>query len=88
MALPGITDMTPWVKAVLLAIVGLSVLNGICAVIVSGLDKPVWNRHRLVTGMVLSVVSTAVFLLTRQPYAGILCFTVLVIKGLLLVKAK
>ncbi len=87
-ALPGITGMTPWVKAVLLAIVGLSVLNGICAVIVSGLDKPVWNRHRLVTGMVLSVVSTAVFLLTRQPYAGILCFTVLVIKGLLLVKAK
>ena len=87
-ALPGITGMTPWVKAVLLAIVGLSVLNGICAVIVSGLDKPVWNRHRLVTGMVLSVVSTAVFLLTRQSYAGILCFTVLVIKGLLLVKAK
>ncbi len=50
--------------------------------------KPVWNRHRLVTGMVLSVACAAVFILTRQPYAGIVCLAILVVKGLLIGKGK
>lgn len=49
---------------------------------------PVWNRHRLVTGMVLSIACAAVFILTRQPYAGIICLAILVVKGLLIGKGK
>ena len=57
-------------------------------VILSGLDKPAWSRRLLVGGMAMSILDTAVFMLTRQPYAGILCFSVLVVKGLLAAKAK
>ena len=46
------------------------------------------NRHRLVTGMVLSISCAAVFILTRQPYAGIVCLAILVVKGLLIGKGK
>jgi hypothetical protein len=38
--------------------------------------------------MALSVISVAVFIGTRQPYAGILCFAVLIIKTWLIVKGK
>ena len=84
----GITGLSPWIKTVFAVVISLTVLNGICGVVISHLDKPVWNRHRLVTGMVLSVTGAAIFILTRQPYAGILCLIMLVVKGLLIGKRK
>ncbi|MBO4374452.1 MAG: hypothetical protein J5829_05040, partial [Lachnospiraceae bacterium] len=51
-------------------------------------EKTVWNRHRLVMGMVLSTIGAAIFILTRQPYAGIICLAILVVKGLLIGKEK
>ena len=82
----AITGLSPWIKAVFAAVIAVTVLNGLCGVIISGFDKPVRDRHRLVTGMALSVTGTAVFILTRQPYAGILCLAFLVVKGVLILK--
>ena len=87
-SLYAITGLSPWIKTVFAAVIGVTVLNGVCGVIISHLDKPIWNRHRLVTGMVLSVTGAAVFILTRQPYAGIICLAMLVVKGLLIGKRK
>ena len=64
-----------------MAVVGIMALNGICGVILSRFDQPVRNRHRLVTGLVLSVAGVGVFIGTRQPYAGIICFFILVLKA-------
>ena len=83
----GMTGVQPWIRAGFAAIVGLTVLNGICGVVLCRFDRPVWNRHRVVTGIALSVLGTACFVLARQPYAGILCFTVVVVKGLLILSA-
>ncbi len=80
----GLTGISPWLKTVFIIIIGVTILNGICGVIVAGFNKPVWNRHRLVTGIVLSILSVAVFIATRQPYAGIVCFSFMVIKGFLI----
>lgn len=84
----SITGLSEWIKPLFFTLIGITVLNGICGVIISFFNKPVWNRHRLVTGMVLSIVCAAVFILTRQPYAGIICLVILVIKGFLMVKGK
>ena len=81
-----ITGLSPWIKAVFTALIAVTVLNGLCGVIISRFDKPLWDRHRLVTGMALSVTGAAVFILTRQPYAGIICLAFLVVKGLLIRK--
>ena len=83
-----ITGLSAWIQTAFAAVIALTVLNGICGVILSRFDRPLWNRHRLVTGLALSVLATAVFVLTRQPYAGILCLAILVIKGSLLFKRK
>ena len=84
----GLSRITPWVKTVFVVIIGITILNGICGAIIANFNKPVWNRHRLVTGVVLSILSVTVFIVTRQPYAGIVCFAFLVIKGFLIAKVK
>ena len=83
-----ITGLSTWIKAVFAVLVGMTVLNGICGAVISRFDKPVASRHRLVTGMVLSVAGAAIFVLTRQAYAGIICLAILIVKGLLIGKGK
>ena len=80
------TGLSAWIRAVFAALIALTVLNGICGLIISHFDKPVWNRRQLVTGMALTIAGAAVFMLTRQPYAGIFCLAMLVVKGLLIGK--
>lgn len=81
----GLTETAFWIVIVYAAVIGLTVLNGICAVIISRLDKPVINKHLLITGAVLSVLTVFLFIITRQPYAGIMCFTILILKVFLII---
>ena len=87
-SLYAITGLGTYIKMVFGFLIGVTVLNGICGLIISRFDRPVWNRHRLVTGLVLSIAGAAVFILTRQPYAGIIFLAILVVKGLLIGKGK
>lgn len=84
----GLSGINSWVKTVFALIIGVTILNGICGVIITNFNKPVWNRHRLITGVALSIPAVIVFIATRQPYAGIVCFAFLVIKGFLIAKVK
>ena len=84
----GLSGINPPVKIVFAVIIGVTILNGICGVIIANFNKPVWNRHKLVTGIILSILTVTVFIVARQPYAGIVCFSFLVIKGFLIAKAK
>ena len=84
----GLTGITPWVKNVFIVMIATAILNGICGVIIANFNKPVWNKHRLITGVVLSILTVIVFIATKQPYAGIVCFAFLVIKGFLIIKVK
>ena len=84
----GLTGITSWVKTVFIVIIAITIINGICGVFIANLNKPIWNRHRLVTGAALSILAVIVFIATRQPYAGIVCFAFLVIKGFLITKVK
>ena len=79
-SLSGLTGVHLWVKTAFLLTIGITALNGLCGLILLHFDRPVWNRHRLVTGTALSVACVAVFIAARQPYAGLFCFALLVIK--------
>ena len=84
----GLTGISPWVKIVLIVIISITILNGICGVIIAHFKRPDWTGHRLVTGIGLSILAVIVFMATKQPYAGIVCFAFLVIKGFLIAKTK
>ena len=87
-SLLGLTGVHSWLRIVFLTVIGLSALNGLYGLILIRFDRPVWNKHRLVTGIVLSILSVAVFIAARQPYAGILCFALLVIKTFGIMKLR
>ena len=80
----GLSGITPWLKIVFAVIIGITILNGICGEIITNFNRSAWNRHRVVTGIFLSILAVSVFIVTRQPYAGIVCFAFLVVKGLLI----
>ncbi len=82
-SLLALTGVSSWVKVVFAACVGATVLCGPCEIVASRGEAP-WGRVALMTGIALSAVSVAVFILTRQPYAGITCFALLATKALLL----
>ncbi len=84
----ALSDIQTWIKIVYAVVIGLTVLNGVCGLIISRLDKPQWSKHRLITGFALSVIACLLFIITRQPYAGVFCFAILFIKGWLLLRRK
>ena len=87
-SLLAMTGAGLWLKIVFISVIGMTILNGFCGVIISNFDKPAWNKHRVVTGVGLSILGTMLFILSRQPYAGIFYLCILVIKGILMIKSK
>ena len=87
-SLLAMTGVGLWLKIIFIAVMGITILNGFCTVIISNFDKPAWNKHRVVTGVGLSILGTMLFILSRQPYAGIFYLCILVIKGILMIKSK
>ena len=84
----SLTGIGGWLKIVFISIIGLTVINGFVGVVIGNFEKPVMNKHHMITGMVLSVLGTMLFILSRQPYAGVFFLLFLVIKGFLLFKIK
>ena len=84
----GLTGIQPWLKIVFIALIGMIILNGLCGVILSRFDRPLWNRHRTVTGLALSVIGVGIFICSRQPYAGIICFSILAVKAGMMMAGK
>lgn len=87
-SLMSLTNISKWLKVSFVIVVSITVLNGFSAIIISNFDKPVWSRHRLASGVILLIIGTSLFVLARQPYAGVLYLSILIIKGFLLVKSK
>ncbi|MBQ3865588.1 MAG: helix-turn-helix transcriptional regulator [Clostridia bacterium] len=75
-----------WIKIVSAVVIGLTVLNGVCGLMICRFDRPLWNKHRFVTGIALSVIACLLFIITRQPYASVFCFAILMIKGWFLLR--
>ena len=87
-SLTALNGISAWIRIVFFVVIGLTVLNGLSGIVISQLDKPLWNRHRLITGIALSVAGTVLFMITRQPYAGMIYLTPLIVKGILILKAR
>ena len=87
-SLLAMTGAGLWLKIVFISVIGMTILNGFCGAIISNFDKPAWNKHRVVTGVGLSILGSMLFILSRQPYAGVFYLCILVIKGILVIKSK
>ena len=43
-ALSGLDGISSWIRILFIIVISLTVLNGICAAVISNFDRPVWNR--------------------------------------------
>lgn len=84
----NLTGVSGWLKIVFISVTALTVINGFSTVVISNFDKALWNKHRIITGMALSVMGTILFILTRQPYAGVFYLFLFLTKGVLVIKSK
>lgn len=84
----GLSGINPVVKAAFALVVGATTVSGTCGVIVAKLDKPTWNNRQLAVGMVLTTLGVAIFIVSRQPYAGMFYFALLAVKGYLIYRSK
>ena len=87
-SLISLNGISAWIRIVFWILIGLTVLNGLSGIVVSRMDRPGLNRSCLLAGIVLTAAGSALFMITRQPYAGMIYLTLLIIKGILLMKAR
>ena len=87
-ALFELTGVSPWLKPTFAALVCAIVLEGASCLVATKLDRQAWAKRLLVVGMALSVIAVMVFIVSRQPYAGIICFALLTIKAFLVSQGK
>ena len=83
-ALLELNSVNPWLKAVFVVLVCATVLEGLLGLLLANMDKPIWSRRLIAVGLGISVACVAAFIASRQPYAGIVCFSLLVMKGFLI----
>lgn len=81
-SLLALTGTSTWIKAVFATFIGATVLCGLCELAASRTDGR-WGKVTLVVGAALSTACVTVFILARQPYAGITCIALLVTKAVL-----
>lgn len=84
----SLTGTALWEKCIFFTIICITALNGICGLILLRFDKPRWNQHRIVTGIALSIIGTMIFIAARQPYAAVMCFSLLLVKSFLIFKER
>ena len=82
----ALTGTQLWIKIVYAIGISVIVLNGVFGVVIDRLEKPLWDKQRLTVSVALSVFICLIFIITRQPYAGVFCFAVLMMKGWLLLR--
>ena len=87
-SLLSLTGTQLWIRYLFFGLIMVTLLNGIAGVVLSSMDKPARGRQSIAVGMILAALCSAVFILTRQPYAGIICFSVLIVKGFLMIEER
>ena len=87
-SLLALTGVSPWLKAVFIALVTATALLGVAALALQSVSHSLWTRCRTGLSLLLSSAGVLLFILTRQPYAAVLLFAFLAAKAWLLLKDR
>ena len=87
-SLLSLTAVSPWLMTAYIAVVIVAVMLGILMLALQNWRNPVWANSKHIASLVWNAATVLLFILSRQPYAGMLCFVFLIIKGILLLKRR
>ncbi len=85
-SLLSLTEIAPYLRtAYFVVVIGIAVF-GVLTLALQKCHQLFWVRNKNRTSLIFNAVGVIVFIISTQPYAAILLFVFLAIKGLMLVK--
>ncbi len=87
-SLPYLNGIQLYLKAVYCCIISAMTALGVLSLVMQSFDFSRGTQIRNTASLILSAVGTAVFIISRQPYAAIFTFVFLIIKALLSIKHR
>lgn len=87
-SLLSLTGIAPYLRiAYFVVAIGIAVF-GILTLALQKCQQLFWVRNKNRISLILNAVGVTLFIISTQPYAAILLFVFLVIKGLMLIKSR
>ena len=87
-SLPGLTGVSPYLKAAYFGTVIAAVLLGIAGLALKDSGCACWNRNKSGLSMMIGGLGAFLFAISRQPYAAGFALVFLMIKGWLLLRCR
>lgn len=82
----SLTEDPVYITAVYIFLAGTTTLWGVLTLALKNVENKLWLSCSTVVSLVLSILGTVEFIISRQPYAAVLVFFMLILKGILLIK--
>ena len=87
-SLLSIENISPLLKTSFLFIVIGIILTGVLTLALQNCTAKMWLASKSKLSLILNIAGVILFVVSRQPYAGVFLFVFLVIKAVMLMKKK
>ena len=77
-----------YLKIAYFAVVIASCITGILTLALQNCSAALWTKAKGKTSLALGVIAVLLFIVSKQPYAAAFAFSLLVIKGMILIKRR
>ena len=85
-SLLSLGSILPYLKiAYFIVVIGASV-NGVLTLALQNYSSTIWMKIKCKTSLVFGITSVLLFMVSRQPYASVFAFSLLIIKAIILIK--
>jgi transcriptional regulator with XRE-family HTH domain len=87
-SLLGLTEIAPYLRILYFLLVCGTIVTGFVTLVMQNFQFPFWVKYKYQLSLGLNISSTAVFIISSQPYAATFLFVFLLIKVLILRKKQ
>lgn len=85
-SLLSLVGVSPYLKVIYFAVVIATCICGTVTLALQNCRSAVWTNIKVKISLVLGVTATLLFIMSRQPYAAALAFSLLITKAIVLIK--
>lgn len=87
-SLPGLTEVSLYLRMAFWAAVIAMALSGIAGLALQNCERPFWVRNKRSLSLGINAAGVGLFIIGQQPYAALFAFVFLLIKAGMLVKGR
>lgn len=87
-SLLSLQGITLWLRSFYCLVTGMITVSGVLFVVMRNCRCEFWSRHKFMQSVVFNILGALLFIITRQTYAAIYLFLLLLIKVFLLIKQQ